>query len=151
VREINMNKKGFTLIELLIVVVIIGILAAIAIPRFGQTRERAFVSAMQSDLRQVMNSQELYYQLNGFEYAAGTASNQAAGAATLITDFEFTPSQGVQVVIAGSPTVSTGYTAVATHSNTSVRCEVFVGDATSAESIATTAGVIACDDGSTGS
>lgn len=57
-----MNKKGFTLIELLIVVVIIGILAAIAIPKFGETRERAYVSAMQSDINQLRNAMEMCYQ-----------------------------------------------------------------------------------------
>ena len=67
-----MNKKGFTLIELLIVVVIIGILAAIAIPRFGETRERAYISAMQSDLNQLQTAMEMYYQDNDdppFSYA----------------------------------------------------------------------------------
>ena len=62
------NKKGFTLIELLIVVVIIGILAAIAIPRFGETRERAHVSAMQSDLNQLRTAMEMHYQDNGYSY-----------------------------------------------------------------------------------
>jgi type IV pilus assembly protein PilA len=55
------DRKGFTLIELLIVVVIIGILAAIAIPKFSKTRERAYVSAMKSDLRNLANQQELYF------------------------------------------------------------------------------------------
>jgi type IV pilus assembly protein PilA len=54
-------RKGFTLIELLIVVVIIGILAAIAIPKFEFTKGKANVSAMKSDLRNLMSAQEAYY------------------------------------------------------------------------------------------
>ena len=56
-------RKGFTLIELLIVIVIIGILAAIAIPKFGKTREKAYFKAMQSDLRNMEAQQEIYYSV----------------------------------------------------------------------------------------
>ncbi|MGH7551101.1 MAG: type IV pilin protein, partial [Gemmatimonadota bacterium] len=52
------RNQGFTLIELLIVVVIIGILAAIAIPRFAGTKEKAFDAAAKSDLRNAMTAQE---------------------------------------------------------------------------------------------
>ena len=58
------DSKGFTVIELLIVVVIIGILAAIAIPKFSATRERAYFAAMRSDLRNLAAQQEIYYADN---------------------------------------------------------------------------------------
>ncbi len=56
-----MNRKGFTLIELLIVVVIIGILAAIAIPKFANTKSKAYITAMKSDLRNLVSAQESFF------------------------------------------------------------------------------------------
>src|SRR5687767_15630520 len=58
------NRKGFTLIELLIVVVIIGILAAIAIPKFANTKEKAVVAGMKSDLRNLVTAQEAFFADN---------------------------------------------------------------------------------------
>jgi type IV pilus assembly protein PilA len=54
------NEKGFTLIELLIVVAIIGILAAIAIPQFASYRQKAYNSAAQSDLKNMKTGMEAY-------------------------------------------------------------------------------------------
>ena len=83
------NTKGFTLIELLIVVVIIGILAAIAIPKFSATREKAYFAAMKSDVKNLASQQEIYYADN---YAY---TNSA-------TSLTFVASQGVTVGIAAS-------------------------------------------------
>jgi len=55
------NRKGFTLIELLIVVVIIGILAAIAIPKFSTTKDKAKLASIKTDLRNYMTAQEAYF------------------------------------------------------------------------------------------
>src|SRR5213594_1055597 len=63
-REPMLNRKGFTLIELLIVVVIIGILAAIAIPKFANTKEKAYLATMKSDLRNLITAQEAYFSDN---------------------------------------------------------------------------------------
>jgi len=58
------NRKGFTLIELLIVVAIIGILAAIAIPQFASYRARGYNSAANSDLKNIKTTLEAYYTDN---------------------------------------------------------------------------------------
>jgi prepilin-type N-terminal cleavage/methylation domain-containing protein len=56
-----MNRTGFTLIELLIVVVIIGLLAAIAIPKFSNTKEKAYIASMKADLRNLVTAEEAYF------------------------------------------------------------------------------------------
>src|SRR6186997_1972714 len=101
---LKQKRAGFTLIELLIVIVIIGILAAIAIPKFGKTREKAYFKAMQSDLRNLSSQQEVYYSnpINNYQYAATTAA---------LTDYS--PSQGVTVIMQYA--ASTGWGASASH------------------------------------
>lgn len=80
------NKPGFTLIELLIVVVIIGILAAIALPKFGSTREAAYYSTMRADLNNLRSFQEVYYQIGDVFYYA-----------TTLDALGFEPSNGVVI------------------------------------------------------
>jgi len=63
------DKRGFTLIELMIVIAIIGILAAIAIPQFTSYRERAFVASMKADCNAVRIAEEAYFADNA-EYKA---------------------------------------------------------------------------------
>ena len=106
------NKKGFTLIELLIVVVIIGILAAIAIPKFANTKDKAYVAAMKSDLRNLATYEEQYAADNQGAYFSGDGSAQG-----------FAASQNVTVTasaVAGPPPA---WTATASHSLSAKTCD----------------------------
>ena len=121
------NRKGFTLIELLIVVVIIGILAAIAIPKFANTKEKAYVAAMKSDLRNLATYEE--------QYAADNQGAYFSGAATSATPVNgFTPSQNVTITATADPGPPPAWTATATHSQTAKTCDMGV----------TAPGVITC-------
>ena len=114
------QKKGFTLIELLIVVVIIGILAAIAIPKFANTKDKAYVAQMKSDLRNLATYEEQYAADNGGSYFGGTA--------TMATPLNgFTPSQSVTIVAfdVGGPPPS--WNATATHSQSGKTCSMNSG------------------------
>jgi len=71
-------RRGFTLIELLIVVVIIGILAAIAIPKFGATKSKAYVTAMKSDLRNLVTAEEAFF-LDSAKYTSNISQLKFAG------------------------------------------------------------------------
>jgi prepilin-type N-terminal cleavage/methylation domain-containing protein len=109
------NRKGFTLIELLIVVVIIGILAAIAIPKFATTKNKAYVTAMKSDLKTLATAEESYF-----------ADSTRYGDVTALGAARYSPSTGV-----GSPAVVTGsgfWSATVTHTQLpSVVCGIAYG------------------------
>src|SRR5215510_8707955 len=116
----HQRRAGFTLIELLIVILIIGILAAIAIPKFTRTREKAYFDAMKSDLHNLATQQEVFYASpsNRFTYATDVAQ---------LTDF--VPSNGVSANIAEGGT-NLGWSATAVHAaldSATQRCAVFSG------------------------
>ncbi|HEX7121652.1 MAG TPA: prepilin-type N-terminal cleavage/methylation domain-containing protein [Gemmatimonadaceae bacterium] len=119
----NKLRKGFTLIELLIVVVIIGILAAIAIPKFANTKEKAYLASMKSDLRNIATAQEAYFADNQI-YANMSASN-VGGTPTADAATGFVPSAGVTISVAA--TGGTGWAGTASHSGTTKTCNMFLG------------------------
>ncbi len=129
------DRKGFTLIELLIVVVIIGILAAIAIPKFSATREKAYFAAMKSDLKNLASQQEIYYS----DYYIYTAT---------VADLGYVFSD--EVTVAVSKVTATGWYASAVHTALpGLGCELTYGDAAAGTFQATgtpgpQAGVINC-------
>ncbi|MCH8270126.1 MAG: prepilin-type N-terminal cleavage/methylation domain-containing protein [Planctomycetes bacterium] len=65
---VNQVRKAFTLIEILIVVIILGILAAIVVPQFTSATEEAQISNMQSTLQTIRNQIELYRVRNNGQY-----------------------------------------------------------------------------------
>ena len=128
------DRKGFTLIELLIVVVIIGILAAIAIPKFSATREKAYFAAMKSDLKNLASQQEIYYSDN-YSY---TDVVTALG-------LGYVNSEAVNIAIAAT---ATGWSATATHDalpSSTQGCGIYFGDGTGITNFGVTqAGEISC-------
>ena len=125
-----LNRKGFTLIELLIVVVIIGILAAIAIPKFAATKDKAKLASVKTDVRNLMTAQEAYFS----DYATyGTF-------AQLQTASNFSLSSGNTAAVGAA---ASGFTATVTNrtiTSTIDQCEVQVG----AGAASTLDGVIVC-------
>jgi type IV pilus assembly protein PilA len=116
------RRRAFTLIELLIVVVIVGILAAIAIPKFASSKQKAYIASMRTDLRNLATVQEAYF-FNANAYA--TQVNLPAGS------FHASAGNSVSIISADQA----GWSASATNSyvpSTSIpnTCGIWFGDVT---------------------
>ncbi len=126
------SRRGFTLIELLIVVVIIGLLAAIAIPKFAATKENTYVGMMRSDLRNLATAQEGYFSEGNGYYNGALPSNAIF----------YNASPSVTITIAEG--TANGWSAVSRHGSTARTCAIFVGGAAPVAP-ATREGIVACD------
>ena len=123
------NRRGFTLIELLIVVVIIGVLAAIAVPKFQNTKGKANAASLRADLRNLVTAEEAYF----YDNSAYTNS---------VTSLNIRVTSGVTITF-GSATAG-GWSAKVTHPMAwPIECAVFFG-AAPALPPATSEGLIAC-------
>jgi len=124
------REAGFTLIELLIVVVIIGILAAIAIPKFQATKGKAYYAGMRSDLRNLATSEEGYF----YDHASYSM---------FLDSVQLTPTNGNTVTIVEA--TATGWAATSQNPMSWPHfCALFLGTA-AAVPPATAQGVVACN------
>jgi len=128
------RREGFTLIELLTVMLIVGLLAAIALNRFWAVKDRAFKAAIKNDLRNMAVQQERYFD-NNMAYATNPAQ---------LT--EFNPSTGVVITVVW--TANNGWAATGVHqSRPDEVCGYFTGPAPAGVAApATLEGQIACDE-----
>jgi type IV pilus assembly protein PilA len=109
------DSKGFTLIELLIVVVIIGILAAIAIPQFASTKEKAYDASAKSDVRNMMAAQEAHFSTQNAYWGGAVSAATDGGTASMSGDtFRASPNVAVTATSA-----TNGYTITGKHNASS--------------------------------
>src|SRR5437660_3761483 len=122
-----MNRKGFTLIELLIVVVIIGILAAIAIPKFANTKAKAYIASMKSDLRNLVTAEEAYFA-DSVKYSATTACTTPPTAGAV--NFCVTTGNNLGTIgLAHGNTPVTWPTRMTNLTTQQVKCAIFINTA----------------------
>ncbi|MFL5493050.1 MAG: type IV pilin protein [Gemmatimonadales bacterium] len=118
------SRKGFTLIELLVVVLIIGVLSAIANPRFAGTKERAVLGSMKSDLRNLVTAQEEFFS-DHQTYASEVGPTETNAVAA------FSPSE--TNVLTLSAVTASGWAAEVTNpalKGTTRRCGIYLGGGT---------------------
>jgi prepilin-type N-terminal cleavage/methylation domain-containing protein len=119
---------GFTLLEILVVCAILGILALIALPRMGNSRDRALEASLIADLRNLVTAEEGYFASNGVYSSSLALLNVSPPLSNVVTINEAT---------------GTGWSATASNPSITRRCYLFSGSATPIGS-ATSAGVTSC-------
>jgi type IV pilus assembly protein PilA len=124
------RRRGFTLIELLIVITVMGLLAAIAIPRFNNMKQKANVATMQTALKNLGQAEETFFAENGVYTAALDSLNFKPTAEMTLTVLEAT---------------NTGWSATITHPMALPhKCAFFLGTATPVPP-ATNQGAMVCE------
>jgi len=122
-RAMTTHRPGFTLVELLVVVLIIGILATIAIPRYTGSKDKAYVAAMIADLHNAAIYEEQYASENHAQYFSGVAT------ADLPVE-GFRASKNVTVTLTATNILGSRiseYVAVARHTQSKESCELRSG------------------------
>lgn len=122
------GREGFTLIELLIVVVILGILAAIAIPQYSHTKESAYDAAAKSDLRNLMTQQENHYVEYG-RYASDLQPTGSSDSSTVVFagSSDLVVGENLDIISGGGDASPDQYTAQASHPSSRNCWEVSAG------------------------
>lgn len=111
----NSRRRGFTLIELLIVITVLGLLAAIAIPRFNHMKQRANVATMQIALKNLGQAEETFFAEHGVYTAA-------------LDSLNFAPSEEMTLTVVEA--TNTGWSATITHPTAIPhKCAFFLGTA----------------------
>ena len=132
------NRKGFTLIEVVVVAVVIGVLAAVAVPRLTASKDKAYVAAMTADLHTIAIYEEQFAADNHGQYFSGTATTDAPLNG-------FTPSKDVTMTLVAFNILGSqlaDWTAVVKHSQTSQSCEMRSGEITCTTGNALTTGIL---------
>jgi len=132
------NRKGFTLIEVVIVCVVLGILAAVAIPQYAGAKDRAYMAAMKADLHTIAIYEEQFAADNHGQYFSGTATPDAPLNG-------FTPSKDVTVTLTAFNILGSqlaDWTAIVKHSQSSQSCEMRAGEITCTTENALTTGLL---------
>lgn len=106
-----MRRSGFTLIELLIVVVIIGVLASIAIPKFANTKQKVYMTQMKSDLRNLVTAEEAYFA-DSIKYTTDLGTQYRISTGTTALNILLT---------------ADGWTATVGHSSSTTTCAIYTG------------------------